>query len=512
MLPPASNPLKRWPTVHITTPLTASDLPSSTMAEAIVFVHGLRGHPRRTWEYRAGARSADRNSRLSVLKFWSKSPPSSHSASASAPAVSKSRGATGVFWPADLLPFVVPNARIFTYGYDADVIGGIFNRASPNSILRHGNDLMVRLERVMDKKPIIFVAHNLGGLVVKVAIQRCKTSPNPKHQSLYRRFDTVVFCGTPHRESEAASWGRLAHNLVAVALKDLNPNLLRDLEVDSQMLEIIHNDFRKILHAGRIRVHTFQEAQGLTVVPGLNGKVVDNLSSRIDYKLETVETINANHRDMVRFKNERNPGFRALSGAVKSYVLTINERKYAECIRKGNGYFKRRILFSFIQDRQKALRYFIQACDLLNPNDFDRQTYVYSKLMFVEIEISYYRPFPRPKQAQHLHQAHGYGLQALEKAQLLKDITKVAEIKLMLACVKAREVKLDYIMDVDDRILSRKRELIMKEIKVAMSNVRAMDPSNINEFEQWGRRAYMSLQKLNLGSLNECDGTRDVAW
>ncbi|KAH8428453.1 uncharacterized protein LDX57_006152 [Aspergillus melleus] len=124
-------------------------------------------------------------------------------------------------------------------------------------------------------------------------------------------------------------------------------------------------------------------------------------------------------------------------------------------------------------------------------------------MMFVEMEISYYRPFARPEQAQHLHQAHGYGLQALEKAQLLRDVTKVAEIKLMLACVKAREVKLDYIMEVDDRILSRKRELIMKEIKVAMNNVRTMNPSNINEFEQWGKRAFMSLEKLNLVSLSE---------
>lgn len=127
--------------------------------------------------------------------------------------------------------------------------------------------------------------------------------------------------------------------------------------------------------------------------------------------------------------------------------------------------------------------------------------------MFVEMEISYYRPFPRPKQAQHLHQAHGYGLQALEKAQILKDVTKVAEIKLMLACVKAREVKLDYIMDVDDRILARKRELIMKEIEVALNNVRAMNPSNMNEFEQWGKRSFMSLQKLNLGSLTWSDDT-----
>ncbi|KAI9035332.1 esterase/lipase family protein [Aspergillus affinis] len=469
----------------------------------IVFVHGLRGHPRRTWEYNSACRDGTRgtegnSSRLSLLKFWSKVP-LSHSVD-----VSTKRAKTGVFWPADLLPFVIPNAKIFSYGYDADVIPGIFKSTSRNSILHHGNDLMVRLERVMDnKKPIIFVAHSLGGLVVKAAVQKCKTSSDMRYQSLYRRFDTVVFCGTPHRVSEAGAWGKVARNLVAAALRDSNPILVRDLEVDCRMLECIHLNFRKILLEGRIRIHTFQEGQGLKGVKGFTGKVVDDFSARVDYKPETVETIDAGHLNMVRFKNERKPGFRALSRVLRRYVLTVNERKYTLCIRKGNEYFKRRILLSFLQDREKALRYFIRACSLLNPIDFDRQTYVYSKMMFVEMEISYYCPFPRPKQAQHLHQAHGYGLQALEKAQLLRDVTKVAEIKLMLACVKAREVKLDYIMEVDDRILSRKRELIMKEIGVAMNNVRTMNPSNITEFEQWGKRAFMSLEKLNLVSLSE---------
>ena len=57
-----------------------------------------------------------------------------------------------VFWPADLLPSVIPDARILTYGYNADIIGGIFQTTSKNSILQHGNDLMVKLERSLENK------------------------------------------------------------------------------------------------------------------------------------------------------------------------------------------------------------------------------------------------------------------------------------------------------------------------------------------------------------------------
>lgn len=51
-----------------------------------------------------------------------------------------------VYWPRDLLPFEIPEARILTYGYDADVIerGGI---VKTNNFTMHGQDLLVQLQR-----------------------------------------------------------------------------------------------------------------------------------------------------------------------------------------------------------------------------------------------------------------------------------------------------------------------------------------------------------------------------
>lgn len=122
------------------------------------------------------------------------------------------------------------------------------------------------------------------------AMQKCRASLDLKYQSLYRRFDTVVFCGTPHRASEAATWRQLARNLVAAALQDTNLTLIRDLEVDSHFLELIQDDFRKILREGRIRVHTFQEAQGLTGVRGFSGKVGKDLHAFLDCSLTVTGT------------------------------------------------------------------------------------------------------------------------------------------------------------------------------------------------------------------------------
>jgi hypothetical protein len=47
----------------------------------------------------------------------------------------------GIFWPALLLPSVVPNTRIWTLGYDAD-IDGFWSSASQNTVSQHAANLL----------------------------------------------------------------------------------------------------------------------------------------------------------------------------------------------------------------------------------------------------------------------------------------------------------------------------------------------------------------------------------
>jgi hypothetical protein len=57
-----------------------------------------------------------------------------------------------VFWPEAYLAADIPQACVWTYGYNADVIGGLFQANNKNSISQHGRDLSVRLEREIDNK------------------------------------------------------------------------------------------------------------------------------------------------------------------------------------------------------------------------------------------------------------------------------------------------------------------------------------------------------------------------
>jgi len=55
-----------------------------------------------------------------------------------------------VFWPEEYLASDIPQAIVWTYGYNADVIGGLFQANNKNSISQHGRDLSVRLEREIE--------------------------------------------------------------------------------------------------------------------------------------------------------------------------------------------------------------------------------------------------------------------------------------------------------------------------------------------------------------------------
>lgn len=210
-----------------------------------------------------------------------------------------------IFWPVEFLAADQRNARIWTYGYDADVIGNFFVGASKNSISQFGNDLMVEVISELDdeacstqrvqttsaddsKKPIIFVAHSLGGIIVKdvsgyhvhgtnvelpQALQRSKFTPNERYKYLFDHTKHVVFLGTPHRGSDKASWGHLLRNIASLTLLHGEDRVLDSLRVDSEILDNIHERFNGILHEDDLTIHSFYEAQGLTGTKGINSKV-----------------------------------------------------------------------------------------------------------------------------------------------------------------------------------------------------------------------------------------------
>jgi hypothetical protein len=91
---------------------------------------------------------------------------------------------------------------------------------------------------------------------------------------MFERLHAIVFCGTPHRGSDYASWGSIASSILSAFLQDSGKRLLSNLEVDDQVLDMIHSDFLRLLHGDKILIHSFQEGRGLSSVKGFSGKVL----------------------------------------------------------------------------------------------------------------------------------------------------------------------------------------------------------------------------------------------
>ncbi|KAI8651259.1 NB-ARC domain-containing protein [Fusarium keratoplasticum] len=286
----------------------------------VIFVHGLRGHPKRTW-----GRGSDETSQTptatasgsrdrSFKSLFRRSRPSPDTT----PDIELQRP----FWPDEFLAQDLREARVWTYGYNANVIEGLFQASNQNSVSQHGRDLAARLERDVDNEdPIVFVVHSLGGIVVKDAIRRSEACRS--------RTKFIIFLGTPHRGSQYAGWSVIASNLASCALQNTNKKIVQTLEVNSEVLDNIHEEFVKIVLETGLKIHSFQEGRGLSGVKGFSGKVVDDFSSKFDLPptIQTVESIDADHSRMAKFSDKDDPGYCAVLGVLRQFVRSSSEPK-----------------------------------------------------------------------------------------------------------------------------------------------------------------------------------------
>ncbi|KAL4937746.1 hypothetical protein BDV06DRAFT_226681 [Aspergillus oleicola] len=316
----------------------------------LVFVHGLRGDPRYTWSKNSQTSAANTksSSRWRRVFRWGSSSDRSRP--------SLSRSGTEFCWPRDDLPKRLPkNVQILLYGYEADAIGP-FQVKSQNTITTHGNNFLVALERRIPKgTPIIFVAHSLGGILVKDALVISKAHVIPKFRSIHSDTRMVVFMGTPHRGSEMAGLATTMANITKVALQVPNKSLLRGLEKGSEVLDRIHTAFMQLLAKPDFAIHCFQEDRGITLIPGLTGLVVDAQSSKTGSPHETTETVAANHMDLVAFTGPDDHNYRQVAEALVSFVSDIVSSNTPQGA-KNDGQVLPRMISSHERERPRKLK------------------------------------------------------------------------------------------------------------------------------------------------------------
>ncbi|KAK4163895.1 hypothetical protein QBC43DRAFT_318890 [Cladorrhinum sp. PSN259] len=314
----------------------------------IVIVHGLQGHPYKTWTFSGAANlpesdaSSERSEtpkkklKLAHRNFrglFSRSLDLGKAAETSESG--SSGGQNHVFWPADLLPRECPNSRILVFGYDSMVTKYMASSTNKNSIVSHSKDLLFALQReTVADRPLIFVAHSLGGIVVKEMLSRSSMSVEPQLRNIVESTAAVLFLGTPHRGSQdLAAMGEWFRSIISALRIETTPAILNALGLKTTDLERAQEAFSQIWHKYGFQVKTFQEGLGLTGVNlgVLGNKVVPDHSSLIGDYRERAETLQANHMDMCRFSGANDPNYRKVAGEIRSIYGGIVEGRELGC-------------------------------------------------------------------------------------------------------------------------------------------------------------------------------------
>ena len=182
-----------------------------------------------------------------------------------------------VYWPRHLIPTTLPTARILVYGYDTNVRHALGLPISKNTVYDIALDFLKSLEaerRSHPSRPLVFVAHSLGGIVVKEALRRSHSfeSHHNHLRQIYESTAAIVFFGTPHGGADPRGLRELiAEKVVRAAGFTVNEQIVNTLLPTSERLRELRDEFAPMARQNNWIIYSFQEQYG---VPLLNGKKV----------------------------------------------------------------------------------------------------------------------------------------------------------------------------------------------------------------------------------------------
>ncbi|KAI0436816.1 Alpha/Beta hydrolase protein [Xylaria telfairii] len=262
----------------------------------IVFLHGLRGHPKDTWTKE------------------------------------------GVLWPKELLATDIPASRIFLFGYDTRVVS-ISNPAVANTDSHSdAEDVCAKLaaERndIKGDRPIIFIAHSLGGLVAaQILLHGEQRELSSIAKSITKNLRGLIFLGTPFRGSKHAKLPEIVRKVVDFWGKPTQQRTLKLLNPDSEKLDELTRAFPEVLNRRRtsndptdkIRAYFFFETLSTSAF-GISIKVVEPESAQIPGCGDCVP-IRADHISICKFKTKEDEGYAVVINAIKDTLRNAAVKK-----------------------------------------------------------------------------------------------------------------------------------------------------------------------------------------
>ncbi|KAM7200864.1 hypothetical protein V8F20_005106 [Naviculisporaceae sp. PSN 640] len=246
-------------------------------------------------------------------------------------------------WPRDLLPQTLPGTRIMTFGYDSAVVRS--TGTSANSIELHAGSLLSDLSahRKDDpQRPIIFIGHSLGGILIKDALCKASVPGSPSHhKQIFDNTYGIIFLGTPHRGSGYARLSVIG-SAFAWFWQGMNLRLLQALRQDSELLRRINSDFLQRYFNIRPQMRICSFAEELPMLALFSQPIVNSSSAFMDIPYEIRETIWASHRDICRFSDGEDVGYKRLVRWITEFVAEAAQAERARRAHEAEAEARRR--------------------------------------------------------------------------------------------------------------------------------------------------------------------------
>lgn len=156
-------------------------------------------------------------------------------------------------WIRDQLPWSLPKVRPILYGYDTTLIDSHSFQSIYDLALGLVHHLRANGWASPTCKPLLFLSHSLGGIVLKQAFLLL-ASQIERFDPIRRAIKGAVFFGVPN-------FGMEQSHLAIVVEEQPNAELIGQLEVDSEDLRVLDQQFSGISYLQNCSLHWGYETE-----------------------------------------------------------------------------------------------------------------------------------------------------------------------------------------------------------------------------------------------------------
>ncbi|KAL5431630.1 hypothetical protein PMIN06_012244 [Paraphaeosphaeria minitans] len=256
---------------------------------SIVAIHGLGAHPDDSWCKNVGTRESPR---------WAN-------------------------WLEEesMLPVVAPNARIMRYGYQSQWFGKEAMQQSASTVADRLLRALKRKREDISSRPLLFVAHCFGGLVVVKALLEAEQYPS-EWPGVFTSTTGLVFFGTPFR----GAGGMNQMEMLEAARREydndqVQPTALEVLQPGNNYLQEVVDGFLKKMRGqtSKTQIACFYELKASDV--GRIRFVVNESSGCLDLLEATSKySLSRTHFDMNKFGKATEEDFQTVAEVIKGMV------------------------------------------------------------------------------------------------------------------------------------------------------------------------------------------------